>query len=261
MPAGPLRGLLPAMPEDIAMNAPIVDMVLCGANLFGVCPMLDQRHRKDWLHSNLLAQLAADRKYPQHAPGWRETYEQALGYMAWTLEKTQAISAQIPASTPLSISALLMAQLPRLLTEPQRLAVAGMLDRLRQNQDSPFSRAVATRMCLADVAAAPPANIQDGMNEEPRAAKKLTRLALSLSVVLAPNQALTLQLGCDTRQALDRGWLGTILRPGHVVGDVAFRYTAWFLGDYAENRASVDERLGDRIATHLLAWSAKALPD
>lgn len=243
------------------MNAPIVDMVLCGANLFGVSPVLDQNQRTDWLHSNLLAQLVADKEYPQHAPGWREEYEQVLGYMTWTLEKTQAIAAQIPESIPLSISALLLAQLPGLLPEPQRLTVAGMLDRLSRNDGSPFSKAVATRMCLADVAAAPPAIPRAGVNEEKRAAKKLTRLAFSLSVVLAPNQALTLQLDCDTRQVLDRGWLDTILRPDHVVGDVAFRYTAWFLGDYASNRAAVDKRLGDHIAKHILAWPAKAQPE
>lgn len=242
------------------MNALTVDMVLCGANLFGFPPALGQDQRNDWLHSNLLAQLVADRKYPQHMPGWRDKYEHSLGYMAWMLEKNRALTAQLPASTQLGISALLMAQLPGLLTEPQRLSVMGMLDRLSRNKDSPFSTAVATRMCLTDVADAPPAP-QDDLNEAPRAARKLARLALSLSVVLAPNQALTLQLNCDTRQALDRDWLDTPLQPEHVVGDVSFHCTQWLLGDYAQNRASVDERLGDRVATHILAESAETLSD
>lgn len=242
------------------MNTPIVDMVLCGANLFGFSPALDQRQREDWLHSNLLAQLAADKKYPQREPGWREQYEQALGYLTWMLEKTQAITAQMPASPQLTVSALLMEQLPGLLTEPQRLAVASMLQRLSRNIDSPLSTAVATRMCLAETAE-PPADDQDELREEPRAEKKPTRVALSLSVALTQNQLLTLQLDYATHQALHRDWLGTIIQPEHIVGDVAFSYTTWLLSNYASSRESVDKRLGKRIASHILPWPPMALPD
>lgn len=242
------------------MNAPIVDMVLCGANLFGFSPGLDQRQREDWLHSNLLAQLAADKEYPQRAPGWREQYEQTLGYLSWMLEKTQAITARIPASTQLTVSALLMEQLPGLLTEPQRLTVASMLQRLSRNIDSPLSTAMAARMCLAEIAE-PPADDQDELSEKPRAEKKPIRVALSLSVALTQNQLLTLQLDYATHQALDRDWLDTPIQPECIVGDVAFRYTAWLLSNYASNRKEVDEHLGKRIATHILPWPPMALPD
>jgi hypothetical protein len=233
------------------MNVPPCETVLCGSHLFGIAAELEPRQRKDWLHSSLLAQMAAFRQFPQRETGWQACYEQVLGHLTWITQGAASTAIRWEPTTRPTLVDLLKRQLPKVLTEPQRVAVDALLERLYLAWQSPFGDAVATQMCLVCCTDEESPGTREAAAEDD-ARPITTRLAFTVGLILSKDTAFTLQVDADTFQPLGRDWLNVTLDAERLRGEITFGYRFWTLGNYAQYRASVDERLGANADSRII---------
>lgn len=87
---------------------------------------VSEEHRRDVLHSALLAQLAADRKHDRHkdAEAWYPVYEETLGRIGWVVEESSEFRLYRPRMNPCPVETVVLDTIGPVSDEKDREMVA-----------------------------------------------------------------------------------------------------------------------------------------
>lgn len=239
------------------MNLSALEFFLCGHHLFVFSANVDRQHRQDLLHSNLLAQLVSDKKYPARSGQWQADYGQNLANLGWALLSSQHRSAQPESNRPLSLEQTISQEL--LGSVPSAEAVAGEALLAALSQPSTFSAAVDARILLRDVADAPPSSLPVAVIEEQEPEQEqsviesttertLNRLSLNLIMVTRPDSLQALSVDFDTFERPSKALLQHKFQPSQTRSNVQVRHGVFNLSSRYEGlRAEVDAKVGQKI--------------